>query len=131
MADKLPPGTIGWIDMTAEHTERVRDFYAAVVGWRPAAMEMDDYDDYFMRAKDGQPVAGICHKQGINADLPPVWLIYIAVEDLDSALVKVEMCGGKVVCPPREAFSRFAVIQDPAGALCALYTPTHVAGEES
>jgi predicted enzyme related to lactoylglutathione lyase len=53
MADKLPPGTIGWIDMTAEHTERVRDFYAAVVGWRPAAMEMDDYDDYFMRAKDG------------------------------------------------------------------------------
>ncbi len=131
MADKLPAGTIGWIDMTAEHAERVRDFYAAVVGWTPASMEMDGYDDYFMRAKDGQPVAGVCHKRGVNADLPPVWLVYIAVDDLDQALAKVAMCGGRIICPPREAFSRFAVIQDPAGALCALYTPTDVVGEES
>ncbi len=123
MADKLPPGTIGWIDMTAEHTERVRDFYAAVVGWRPAAMEMDDYDDYFMRAKDGQPVAGICHKQGINADLPPVWIPYVVVDDLTGRLARCLARGGEVLGGIREAPGQgsFAVIRDPAGAVMALF----------
>ena len=30
-----------------------------------------------------QPVSGICHARGSNADLPPVWLIYITVADLE------------------------------------------------
>ncbi len=32
---------------------------------------------------DSQPVAGICHARGGNTGLPPLWLIYITVDDPD------------------------------------------------
>jgi len=131
MADQIPPGTIAWIDLTVADAPRVRDFYAAVTGWAPEPLDMDTYDDFVMNAADGSPAAAICHAQGVNTGLPPVWLVYIAVDDLDAALERVELCGGKVVVPPREAFTRYAVIEDPAGAMCALYVPVQVEGSES
>lgn len=131
MADQIPPGTIAWIDLTVGDAPNLRDFYAAVTGWSPEPLDMDDYDDFVMNAADGSPAAGICHARGVNEGLPPVWLVYIAVDDLDQALIRVEMCGGKVIVPPREAFTRYAVIQDPAGAMCALYVPVQVEGIES
>jgi len=131
MADQIPPGTIAWIDLTVADAPRVRDFYAAVTGWAPEPLDMDTYDDFVMNAADGSPAAGICHALGVNEGLPPVWLVYIAVDDLDAALERVELCGGKVVVPPREAFTRYAVIEDPAGAMCALYVPVQVEGSES
>ena len=130
MSDPIPAGTIAWIDLTSGDAERARDFYAAVVGWQPDVSEMDGYDDYIMNAADGQPVAGICHAKGISEDLPAQWLIYIAVADLDAALAKVVACGGEIVCPPREAFARFAVIRDPAGAVCAIYEPVELEGDD-
>jgi large conductance mechanosensitive channel protein len=29
------PGSIGWLDLTVEDAPRLRDFYSAVVGWKP------------------------------------------------------------------------------------------------
>src|SRR5438132_7184625 len=75
------PGTISWQDLTVGDAEAVREFYQAVVGWKPEPLSMGAYSDFVMSA-DGTPVAGICHARAANADLPPVWLIYITVEDL-------------------------------------------------
>jgi predicted enzyme related to lactoylglutathione lyase len=66
-------------------------------------------------------VAGICHARGPNADLPPVWLVYTTVADLDAALAAAER-GGRVVAPARPVMGgRVAVIQDPAGAMMGLW----------
>jgi uncharacterized protein len=122
----LPVGSVGWMDLTVPEADRVRDFYAGVVGWRPEPVAMGDYQDFNMvRPGTGQPVAGVCHARGDNAQLPPVWLIYIVVEKLDAALEQVRALGGRIVTEPRGApgDSRFAVIADPAGAVCALYEP--------
>jgi predicted enzyme related to lactoylglutathione lyase len=69
------------------------------------------------------PVAGICHARGHNAGLPPVWLIYITVDDLDQAVRRCEELHGKVLRPATGAgpSGRFCVIEDPAGAVCALF----------
>lgn len=50
MAKKeLPkPGTIAWVDLTVPHAAKVRDFYAAVTGWKPEAVSMGSYQDYNM-----------------------------------------------------------------------------------
>ena len=84
---------------------------------------MGGYADFCMnRPVDGQPVAGICHARGVNADIPPQWLIYITVPDLDQSLAKVASAGGRVVVPPRDlGGARMAVVQDPAGAVAGLY----------
>jgi predicted enzyme related to lactoylglutathione lyase len=121
------PGSISWQDLTVADAERVRDFYQAVVGWKPETLSMGAYSDFVMKA-DEDAVAGICHARGSNADLPPVWLIYITVEDLDHSLQECQRLGGALVSAPRSyGGGRYCVIQDPAGALCALYQPPDAA----
>ena len=120
-----PVGTIGWLDLTVKDSRRLRDFYAAVVGWKPTEVDMGGYADYCMnRPADGQTVAGVCHARGANADLPPQWLIYINVASLKTSLARCRKLGGKVICPARKLMGgRMAVIRDPAGAVAALYEP--------
>ena len=121
------PGTITWQDLTVANAEVVRDFYAAVVGWTPEPLSMGAYADFVMKADD-EAVAGVCHARGPNADLPPQWLIYITVEDLDHSLAECERLGGCMVAPPRSmGGGRFCVIRDPAGALAGLYQPPDAA----
>ena len=117
-----PSGTIAWRDLTVDDAEGVRDFYEAVVGWRPEPVSMGEYDDFDMVGEGGEPVAGVCHARGPNADLPPVWLVYVVVDDLDRSLRAVEEGGGSVVGPTRTmGEARWAVVRDPAGAVLALY----------
>ena len=88
---------------------------------------MGAYSDFVMSA-DHAEVAGICHARGGNAELPPVWLIYITVEDLDQSLEECQRLGGTVLVAPRSyGGGRYCVIKDPAGAVCALYQPPDAA----
>jgi predicted enzyme related to lactoylglutathione lyase len=120
----MKPGTLGWLDLTVANASEVRDFYASVVGWTPQPVSMGDYDDFNM-CMDGSPVAGVCHARGSNQGLPSVWMAYWVVADLAAALAHVETKGGKIVRPAKSmgAMGSFAVIADPAGAVCALFQP--------
>lgn len=119
-------GRVAWTDLTTAHADTVRDFYAAVVGWTASEVDMGGYADYTMIGADGSPVAGICHARGANATLPPVWLVYLTVNDLDASLSACRRLGGSVLEGPRAVGSqgRFAVVRDPAGAVAALYEDT-------
>ena len=117
-------GSVGWIDLTVEDAPRIRDFYAAVAGWQHSPVSMGDYDDFNMSAPaSGEPKAGICHARGGNAGLPAQWLIYITVEDVDASAARCEEMGGSLLSGPKDmgAMGRYCVIQDPAGAVAALF----------
>lgn len=117
-------GSIGWIDLTVPDAERVHKFYAAVVGWVPDPVDMGGYADFNMTSpSSGQPVTGVCHQRGVNADLPAQWLIYIHVADLESSMRRVVELGGRVLAGPKgfAGQGRYCVIEDPAGAVAALY----------
>ena len=88
-------------------------------------LDMGDYDDYVMLTPEGQAgVAGVCHARGVNANLPPQWLIYINVEDLEASIASVQALGGEIVDGPRQlGEGRLCVIRDPAGAVCGLIEP--------
>jgi len=118
----MEPGQIGWIDLTVEDAPRLRDFYRDVAGWEAEGLSMGDYEDFVMKAGDAA-VAGVCHARGTNAGQPAGWMIYIVVEDLDRSLEACVERGGKVRVPVRTmgGQGRFAVIEDPAGSVCALY----------
>jgi predicted enzyme related to lactoylglutathione lyase len=128
MSGTLRPGTITWADLTVEDAEHVRDFYASVAGWTPEPLSMGSYSDYVMNDADGEAAAGLCHARGSNADLPPQWLIYITVDDLDHSMAECQRLGGAVITQPRSyAGGRYCIIKDPAGAVCALYQPSDAA----
>lgn len=116
---------IAWADLTVADASVVRAFYEAVVGWVATPVGMDGYDDWAMGPPGAAPVAGVCHARGANAALPPVWLIYVPVADLDAALAACTALGGAVLEGPRSlgAYGRFAAIRDPAGASLALIEP--------
>ena len=124
MAEKPKPGSIAWTDITVPDAEALRDFYTRVTGWKAQPLSMGEYSDYVMISSDGNGVAGVCHARGLNADVPPQWLIYIIVEDVRAAAAECVALGGSIVAGPREmGGGNFCVIRDPAGAVCALFTP--------
>ena len=86
---------------------------------------MDGYSDFSMAVPEtGETVAGICHARGENAQLPPQWLLYFVVEDVERSAARCVELGGRVLVAPRPlGAGHFCVIQDPAGAVCALYQP--------
>ncbi|HEX2037106.1 MAG TPA: VOC family protein [Chloroflexota bacterium] len=126
---KAPTGTIAWLDLTVPRAAPIRDFYAAVIGWRPEPLDMGDRVDFVMRSPaTGDGVAGVCNAVGELADLPAQWLAYIVVDDLDASMQRCTEHGGTVIAGPRGdsgegegGGGRYCVIRDPAGAVLALF----------
>ncbi len=116
-------GSIGWVDLTVADADRLRDFYRAVVGWTPTAVDMGGYDDWTMNLPvSGMAVAGVCHARGVNAGLPAQWLMYVTVADLDHSIARCMELGGAVIAEPKDigGHGRYAVVRDPAGAVLAI-----------
>jgi predicted enzyme related to lactoylglutathione lyase len=116
-------GAIAWWDLTVPDAESVRNFYTAVVGWQPEPVDMGGYSDFVMKSPaTGNAVAGVCYARGMNADLPPYWLPYVIVADLDVRLKRCTENGGSAVTEIKhgEDGSRYCVIRNPAGAVLTL-----------
>ena len=123
MNDSKPRiGAITWRDLTVENAKEVRDFYCEVVGWKATDHSMGEYADFnISEPESGDVIAGICHARGDNAGIPPQWLIYITVADVEASANRCMELGGAVLDGPRAMGSqRFCVISDPAGAVAAL-----------
>lgn len=126
MTESSLPGSVAGVDLTVPDAAALRDFYAAVVGWEHDGWQTKDehgaYEDYFMRPPGAASVAGICHQRGENADLPPVWLVYLVVADLDASLAACIERGGTALTHVKGELgqARYCVIRDPAGAMVSL-----------
>lgn len=124
MGDEYEVGSVGWLDLTVEDAGTVRTFYENVVGWSSSGVEMKGYEDFVMLTPGEQaPVGGVCHARGPNADIPPYWIVYFMVENLDQSVAAVESGGGAVVSGPRSmgTTGRYCIIRDPAGAYAGLF----------
>lgn len=119
-------GRIAWVDLTVPDAEAIRDFYQQVVGWSVQEVAMTDgeerYADYGMLGESGNPVTGICYARGINEGLPPVWMIYLPVGDIDESLRRVEEEGGRIIRSTRgdDGKYAYAAVEDPVGVALAL-----------
>ncbi len=125
MSNKKPEiGSISWVDLTIPNADEIKKFYEKVAKWKPEPLSMGEYNDFVMNTSETKTaVAGVCHSRGSNAGLPPQWLIYITVENIDESLQSCTELGGKVICDPKNyaGMGRHCVIQDLAGAVCALF----------
>ncbi|MDX2066367.1 MAG: VOC family protein [Fimbriimonadaceae bacterium] len=121
MTELSKTGMILWWDLTVPNATEIRDFYRSVVGWDFAEVPMGEYADYsaYRREAPEEPVAGVCHARGINANLPGVWIPYVVVEDLPAAVAAALARGGVVRHENMDA--GYIILADPAGAIFALY----------
>ena len=123
--EKPEIGAVGWFDLTVPDADGVREFYERVVGWTSRGHDMGDYEDYEMSTPDGRRVAGVCHARGVNAEVPPRWMLYVNVADLDESLKQCEALGGAKVGEIRDmgSYGRLCYVRDPSGAAIALIQP--------
>ena len=58
---------------------------------------------------------------------PPNWLSYFTTADVDASVKKAGELGGKTLAPPMDIpnIGRFAIVQDPQGAVFALFRSAH------
>ena len=126
MSDSKPAdlGKMPWHDLTVDNAEAVANFYSQVTGLTLQKISMGDYSDYtLVHPTTGNAVAGICHARGPNKGIPPQWLTYMTVESVNESVATVKALGGQVLLGPKGVGkATMAIIQDPAGAVLALWT---------
>ena len=119
--------------MTSD-TSAAQAFYKEVIGWGIQPWSMPGVD-YTMFSAGEVPIAGV---MPITADAkamgaPPSWTAYNEVPDIDATAAQVEKLGGRVLVPAQtvDQVGRFAVFQDPQGAVFAAITSQNPLGEET
>lgn len=121
-------GRFVWYELMTSDMAAAETFYREVVGWQSRDSGVTDVT-YTMFTVDGQPVCGTmdlpltARKMGI----PPQWLGYIAVDDVDTLAADIVIDGGVVhrAAADIPGIGRFAIVGDPQGASFAIF---HSAG---
>jgi uncharacterized protein len=100
-------------------------FYTKLFGWTTQEFPMPDFTYTVISAGGvGSGQGGIMPTPPAAKGMPPAWIGYVTVDNIDTTAQQVEKLGGKIVVPPRDIpeVGRFAVIQDPQGATLAIIT---------
>lgn len=113
-------GDFIWYELLTTDLGAAADFYGAVLGWkaRSADGSMRGYQLLGTREAD---VAGSMEipAHAASAGMRPMWLGYVAVDDVDAAVSRIVAAGGAQHLPPTEVpgVGRFSMVGDPQGAL--------------
>lgn len=115
-------GRFSWHELHTGDRAKAIKFYATLFGWETKDFPMGPGEPYGLCFLGGKDMAGIM-KSMAPANVPPHWLPYISVEDVDASSDKTTKLGGKVISKPMDIpnVGRFAVVADPQGAVFALY----------
>jgi predicted enzyme related to lactoylglutathione lyase len=127
-------GRFLWYELMTNDVERAGAFYSKVLDWGQKPFPGLD-TPYTIFESGATPVAGLMElpANARSAGVPPNWLSYIGVPDVDASVKQATSLGGQVHMPPFDVptVGRLAVLVDPQGAAFAVYTPTNAPGPET
>jgi len=123
------PGALTWTELHTRDTRAAAAFYTQLLGWsaKTGGEGANAYTEFTPQG-GSYPTAGMmdmAHMGPQAANIPPHWLPYFQVADVDATANKAKQQGGQVHVPPMDIpnVGRFSVIADPQGAVLALYKP--------
>lgn len=123
--------TFGWNELMTSDLDGAKAFYSKVIGWDyhdvklgdpTQAAEAGDEVYTLWRVGDGD-IGGAMKLEGPEMEnVPPHWMSYVNVEDIDEVAQRAVSNGGKIVFGPMDVDSigRFYLIADPQGAVLGL-----------
>jgi predicted enzyme related to lactoylglutathione lyase len=128
--DTYAPGTFCWADLGSPDAAAAKRFYTALFGWAAEDRPMGPDAFYTMLTIDGHSVAALYQQEPAPAAAPPQWLSYISVGSANESAQRAKELGGSVLMDPFDVLDvgRMAMVQDPTGAVVALWEPRRHAG---
>jgi uncharacterized protein len=111
------PGSLSWNELMTRDAAGAKEFYPAVLGWRPRDVTMDQ-GVYTLWEVGERPAGGMMGMEGDQwGDLPNAWTVYLEVADTHATAARCTELGGSVLVPPTDSpAGTFAALADPQGA---------------
>lgn len=118
-------GQFVWYELTTPDVDAAIKFYPRFTNWGTQAFDKN----YTMFTTGGAPIAGVFRQTAEmkSQGVPPNWMPYIEADNVDATAAKAKSLGATVVAGPDDipGTGRFAVIQDPQGAVFGIYKSTN------
>lgn len=121
------PGTPVWFETMSKDYDAASAFYTEVFGWNLVQMPgtPEGQPRYATNGAEAEAACGICEASSfLPDDVPSYWRMYLAVEDCDAAVEKVQELGGSLLDGPMDSpFGRLATVTDPQGGMFQVIQP--------
>ena len=116
-------GSFSWVELSTTDSNAAKKFYGSLFGWTFDDMPAGPGMTYTMNKLGDQYTSALFQMGEGMQGIPPNWLSYITVTDVDATAKKAAENGGKVMKEPFDVMDvgRMAVLQDPTGATFALW----------
>ena len=117
-------GEASWHELMTTDAPAALQFYSDVFGWQPGdTMDMGPTGTYYMFNRPHGMIGGMMNKPPEMANVPPYWMIYFRVPDINAATERIKASGGTILNGPMEVPGGDWVVnaQDPQGAAFALH----------
>ena len=122
---EIKPGSFCWVELGTTDSEAAKKFYTQLFGWETQDNPMGPDMMYTMLKLDGKDVGGLYKLMPdmVEQGIPPHWMTYVAVTDADEKVEKAKAEGATIMNGPFDVAThgRMAVIQDPTGAVFAVW----------
>jgi predicted enzyme related to lactoylglutathione lyase len=117
-------GEASWHELMTTDAPAAMKFYSQVFGWTPSeTMDMGPMGKYHMFNRPHGMIGGMMNKPPEMANVPPHWMIYFLVPDINAAVERIKKNGGKILNGPMEVPGGDWVVNamDPQGAAFSLH----------
>ena len=123
MAD-APRHRFVWYDLMTTDPAKGTEFYTQLIGW--GTQPWEGPMPYEMWTNQGTPLGGVMElpEDAKKGGVPPHWLAYVNVDDVDAIVEQATGLGAKVLVPGTDIpnAGKFAVLMDLQGAAFAVYS---------
>ena len=124
---KYEPGTFCWTELSTTDPEGAKAFYGGLFGWEAEDLPAGEAGTYTMLRLGGDDVCALYELEAERREMgvPSHWLSHVSVEDAGATAARAEELGGTTFGGAFDVMEagRMAVIQDPHGAMLAVWEP--------
>jgi uncharacterized protein len=120
-------GDASWHELTTTDYTAAFDFYHKLLGWeKQSEMDVGGGTMYLMygRTSDGPMLGGMWTWNNPDQTMPPNWLLYFKVDDVDQTAERIKQLGGQILNGPMDVpgGDRVAQAMDPQGAAFGIHS---------
>ncbi|HUA44920.1 MAG TPA: VOC family protein [Solirubrobacteraceae bacterium] len=115
-------GALSWNELASVDPEASAQFYRELFGWKVEQFQGMEMTYLGIQNAAGHSNGGI--REAMENE-PSYWLVYFGTADADADTARATELGANTLAPPMDiSVGRIAVLQDPQGAVFALYAGT-------